>query len=152
MPVNIKELMQRANRIAEVTEGNTTGGTSKMSISVVYHRNGKHIILSKKLSEALNLTDVAHISFVIEDGIVLLAKYLSDSDDDRIVLKLNDEKDNIKETVTGKKIAYNADAAYVVANSFNLDYSKSSSKSFDKIEIDRSNPDNPIAVIQIMAV
>jgi len=60
--------------------------------------------------------------------------------------------DNIKGIATGKKISYNADAAYGIVNAFNLDYTNCSSKSFTKIEIDRSSPDNPLAIITIKEV
>jgi len=153
MPVkNIEEIKRRFASISKVTEGNTASSSSKMSLTVVYNHNGKRITVSKKLSESLKLTDTVHIAFAIDEGTVLLAKHLSDNDDERIVLNLKDEMDTIKGDVTGKKIAYNADAAYVIANSYGLDYTKCSSKSFSKIEIDNSAPDNPIAIITIKAV
>ena len=144
MPVkNIEEIRRKFANISKVTEGNTASGLSKMSLTVVY---------SKKLAESLKLTDTAHIAFAIDEGTVLLAKYLSDNDDERIVLNLKDEMDTIKGNVTGKKITYNRDAAYIIANGYSLDYTRCSSKSFDKIEIDSTAPDNPVAILTIKAV
>lgn len=101
MPVkNIEEIRIKFANISKVTEGNTASGLSKMSLTVVYNRNGKRITVSKKLAESLKLTDTAHIAFAIDEGTVLLAKYLSDNDDERIVLNLKDEMDTIKGNVT----------------------------------------------------
>lgn len=152
MSVDSKALMKRATSISKITQGNTAGGTSKMSITVVYNRNGKRIVISKKLAEVLKLTSTAQVSFVVDDGVILLGKVTSDNKDERIELTLKDEKDTIKDVITGKKISYNADAAYGIATSFGLDYSNKSSMSFDNIEVDDSDPDNPIAVITIKAV
>ena len=153
MPVkNIEEIRRKFANISKVTEGNTASGLSKMSLTVVYNRNGKRITVSKKLAESLKLTDTAHIAFAIDEGTVLLAKYLSDNDDERFVLNLKDEMDTIKGNVTGKKITYNRDAAYIIANGYSLDYTRCSSKSFDKIEIDSTAPDNPVAILTIKAV
>ena len=153
MPVkNLEEIKKRFASIAKVTEGNTASSTSNMSFTVIYSNNGKRVTISKKLAEALKLTDTAQLSLDIEDGIVLLAKVTSDDPDSRIELVLKDEMDKIKGIPTGKKIAYSADAAYCIANSFDLDYTKCSSKSFDKIEIDNSDPGNPTAIITIKAV
>lgn len=149
MAINVHELMKKANNVTEVTAGNTTSGTSKMSMSVVYSRNGKRVTISKKLADVLKLTDVAQISFIFDEGIVLLGKVTSAVEDNRIEMTLKDDFDTIKDTVTGRKFAYNADAVFAIVKGFNLDYSKCSSKSFDKIEIDSSDHDNPIAVIKI---
>ena len=149
MAINIKELMNKANSVTEVTAGNTSGGTSKMSVTIVYSRNGKRLTISKKLADTLKLTDVAQISFIIDEGIILLGKVTSEVEENRIEMTLKDDFDTIKETSTGRKIAYNADAVLGIVKGFQLDYSKCSSKSFDKIEIDSSDPDNPIAVIKI---
>ena len=119
-----------------------------MSLTVVYNRNGKRITISKKLAEALKLIDTAQLSFVIDAGVILLGKVTSENKDERIELALKDERNTIQGGVTGKKISYNADAAYGIATGFNLDYSKKSSISFDKIEIDSSDAENPIAVIK----
>ena len=148
MPVNSTALLSKANNVKKITMGNTSGGNAKKSITVVYNVNGKRITISKALAEALKLEATAQLSFVIDDGVILLGKVTSQNEDERIELVLKDEKDTIK----GKKISYNADAAYGIATGFNLDYRKNSSKSFDNIEIDYSNPDNPIAVITIRAV
>ena len=152
MPVNITELLSKATKVSKVTEGNTAGGSSKMSFSVVYNRNGKRITISKKLAEALKLIDTAQLSFVIDAGVILLGKVTSQNKDERIELALKDERNTIQGGVTGKKISYNADAAHGIATGFNLDYSKKSSISFDKIEIDSSDAENPIAVITIKEV
>lgn len=152
MPVNSTALLSKANNVKKINMGNTSGGNAKKSITVVYNVNGKRITISKALAEALKLEATAQLSFVIDDGVILLGKVTSQNEDERIELVLKDEKDTIKKTITGKKISYNADAAYGIATGFNLDYSKNSSKSFDNIEIDYSNPDNPIAVITIRAV
>ena len=149
MAINVKDLLAKATKVSKVTEGNTAGGSSKMSFSVVYNRNGKRITISKKLSEALKLEDKAHISFVVDEGVVLLGKATSENKDERIELALKDERNTIQGGVTGKKISYNADAAYGITNSFNLDYKNRSSYSFDKIDIDYSDPDSPIAIITI---
>ena len=68
------------------------------------------------------------------------------------MLNLKDEMDTIKGNVTGNKITYNRDAAYIIANGYSLDYTRCSSKSFDKIEIDSTAPDNPVAILTIKAV
>lgn len=149
MPVNTRDLMKKATSIAKVTEGNTSGSTLKMSLSVVYNKNGKRLTLSKKLVDTLMLTDTAQISFIIEDGVVLLGKNLSANEDERIVLILKDEMDTIKGVPTGKKQAYSADAAYIIATSYGLDYTKYSSKSFGSISIDDTDPTSPVAVIII---
>ena len=152
MPVNSTALLSKANNVKKITMGNTSGGNAKKSITVVYNVNGKRITISKALAEALKLEATAQLSFVIDDGVILLGKVTSQNEDERIELVLKDEKDTIKKTITGKKISYNADAAYGIATGFILDYRKNSSKRFDNIEIDYSNPDNPIAVITIRAV
>ena len=153
MPVkNIEEIRRKFANISKVTEGNTASGLSKMSLTVVYNRNGKRITVSKKLAESLKLTDTAHIAFAIDEGTVLLAKHLSDDEDARVVLGLKDEMDTIKGVATGKKIAYNADAACIIASKYGLDYTKCSSKSFNNIEIDNTDPENPLAIITIKAV
>ena len=149
MAINVKDLHAKATKVSKVTEGNTAGGSSKMSFSVVYNRNGKRITISKKLAEALKLIDTAQLSFVIDAGVILLGKVTSENKDERIELALKDERNTIQGGVTGKKISYNADAAYGITNSFNLDYKNRSSYSFDKIDIDHSDPDTPIAIITI---
>ena len=152
MAINIHDLMAKANNVTNLTSGIGTGGTSKMSLTVVYNRNGKRIEMNRKLAETLKLADTAQISFVPEEGIVLLGKYLTDDTDKCIQLTLKDEYDKIKERVTGKKIAYSAEASFSVASNFGIDFSKITSKSFSGIEIDDSNPDTPVAVITIARV
>ena len=142
-------LMSQATSIQEITKGNTSGGTSKMSLGVVYSGNCKRIVISKKLAEVLKLTDVAQLSFVVDKNSVLLAKVTSNDPTKRMELGLKDEKDTVKDAVTGKKISYNADAAYGIVTAFGLDYKGRSSRSFDKIEIDNTDPNNPVAVITI---
>lgn len=149
---NIEEIKNKLASISKITEGNTVSGSSKISLTVVYNRNGKRISISKKLAELLKLTDTAHIAFVIDENIVLLTKHLSDDEDARVVLGLKDEMDTIKGVATGKKIAYNSDAAYIIASNYGLDYTKCSSKSFNNIEIDNTDPENPLAIITIKAV
>lgn len=149
---NIEEIKNKLASISKITEGNTISGSSKISLTVVYNRNGKRISISKKLAELLKLTDTAHIAFVIDENIVFLTKHLSDDEDARVVLSLKDEMDTIKGVATGKKIAYNADAAYIIASKYGLDYTKCSSKSFNNIEIDNTDPENPLAIITIKAV
>lgn len=148
---NIEEIKSKLASISKITEGNTVSGSSKISLTVVYNRNGKRISISKKLAELLKLTDTAHMAFVIDENIVLLTKHLSDDDDARVVLGLKDEMDTIKGVATGKKIAYNADAAYIIASNCGLDYTQCSSKSFNRIEIDNTDPENPLAIITIKA-
>lgn len=147
-----KDLMQKASNVETIKQNNPSGGSSKMSFTVVYNINGKRLTISKKLAEALKLGDTAQLSIVETAGIVILGKVTSEDPKMRLELDLKDEKDSIKGGVTGKKIAYNSDAAYGIATLFNLDYSKNSSKSFDKIEIDNSDPDIPLAIITIKAV
>ena len=150
MPVkNLEEIKRKFASISKVTEGNTASSTAKVSLTVVFNRNGKRVTISKKLAETLKLADTAQLSFDIEDGVILLAKITSNNPDERIALELKNEMDKIKGVPTGKKIAYSADAAYGIVNSFDLDYTNCSSKSFTAIEIDSSDPDNPIAIITI---
>lgn len=144
-----KNLVLDASNVEEMVQHNPSGGTSKMSFTVVYNVKSKRVTLSKKLAEVLKLEDTAQLSIVEKSGVIIVGKIASDDPKKRLLLELKDEKDKIKGGVTGKKIAYNADAAYAIATAFQLDYTKHSSKSFDKIEIDNSDPDNPLAIITI---
>lgn len=101
---NIEEIKNKLASISKITEGNTVSGSSKISLTVVYNRNGKRISISKKLAEILKLTDTAHMAFIIDENIVLLSKHLYVDDDARVVLSLKDEMDTIKGVATGKKL------------------------------------------------
>ena len=147
--VNTNALLKNATMISQVTAGNTSGSTS-MSFGVVYNKNGKRISINKKLAESLGLKDKVHIAFVKQDGVIVVSKDLSTLTDQFINIDLKDEKDNIKGGVTGKKIGYSSDAAYGIVHTFELDFTERSSRIFKKIEIDNTNPDNPVAIIEIV--
>lgn len=86
MPVNSTALLSKANNVKKITMGNTSGGNAKKSITVVYNVNGKRITISKALAEALKLEATAQLSFVIDDGVILLGKVTSQNEDERIEL------------------------------------------------------------------
>lgn len=86
MAVDSKALMKRSTSISKITQGNTSGGNAKKSITVVYNVNGKRITISKALAEALKLEATAQLSFVIDDGVILLGKVTSQNEDERIEL------------------------------------------------------------------
>lgn len=152
MSINVSQLVNRATSINEVTAGNTSGSASSMSFGVVYNKNGKRVTMNKKLAERLGLDDKAHMAFVKEDAVIIVSKDLSAVTDQYLDIDLKDEKDTIKGGITGKKISYSSDAAYGIAHTFELDFSKRSSMSFKDIEIDDTDPDNPAAVIKIKEV
>ena len=146
---NANALLKRANMISQVTAGNTSGSAS-MSFGVVFHKNGKRITINKKLAKNLGLDSKADLAFVKQDGVIVVSKDLSTLTDQFINIDLKDEKDNIKGCVTGKKIGYSSDAAYGIVHTFELDFTERSSRIFKKIEIDNTNPDNPVAIIKIV--
>ena len=139
------QLLQSVDSIQKLTVNSPSGSRSSVSFTVVYNKNGKRLTFTKKLAEILGLTDTAHIAFVADAGVVLVAKHISDDSDKRMELNLKLSK--------GIKTAYHAEAAATIVNTFNLDYDNgTTSRTFKNIDIDTTDPNNPIAVIKIKEV
>lgn len=152
MSQTAKELLKEATDLTTLKNSNYSGGSSKMSLSVVYNHNGKRLQISKKLSEVLKLEDTAQISIIASAGVVILGKKTSDNPNEYISLDLRDVNESSKTNIAGRKISYSATAAYAIVTSFELDYANCSSKSFTKISIDSSDPENPLAIITIKEI
>ena len=152
MSQTAKNLLAQATDLTTIKNVSSSKGNSKKSLSVVYNHNGRRLQISKALSEALLLENFAQISIIESSGVVILGKKTSDNPNQCIDLNLKDSNESSEANTAGRKIAYSASAAYAIVTSFELDYSNCSSKSFSKISIDNSDPENPLAIITITEV
>lgn len=149
MSQTAKNLLAQATDLTTLKNVGSSRGNSKMSLSVVYNHNGKRLQISKALSDVLKLENTAQISIITTAGVVILGKKTSDNPNQCIDLDLKDNNASSEANASGRKIAYNSSAAQAIVTSFELDYSNCSSKSFTKISIDSSDPENPLAIITI---
>ena len=114
-----------AAKVAEVRQVSATG-SSKFSISIVNSDgNGKRVTLSKALIDKLQLEGSVYMLPLAEENVLLLAKEMPFPSASKIALTSKDGR-----------ISYNADAVKLIVDTFGLDYSKCTSKSFNQIEFE----------------
>jgi hypothetical protein len=126
-----------AQKSASIKGAGSHGGNSKASLTIVNSRhNGKRMMLSKALKEALGIEQSFTVASFPEDGCILMGKELPNSND-----KFNmSPSDN--------QICYSSTLINYLVKAFNLDYENVTSRSFSEIQIDTSG-DTPIAIIKL---
>jgi hypothetical protein len=122
---NFNQLFEAA-QVAEVRQVSATG-SSKYSVSVVNSDgNGKRVALSKALFEKLQLEGSVCMLPLAEENVLLLAKEMPFPSTSKI--ELTSKKD--------PRIIYNADVVALLVDTFGLDYTNCTSKSFNQIEFE----------------
>lgn len=142
MPVNLAELLQKANRQTLTTAVNAHGGNSSRSFGIVNSRtNGRRLSFSKKLCEDLHLETTVEISPVIEDNVLMIGKNLPDGLENKFTCNLKGED--------SRKVSYCGGLVQDLTAWFNLDYSKCTSKSFTAIEMMDAGNGTKMAVVTL---
>ena len=114
----------KATRIP--TTAQTKRGGGKYSVNLVCAKgNRKSLTVSKKLAEKLTLTTGVYVTVYAENGCIALSPAAIDKDS--VSYSFSNDKD---------RIVYNAALAHFLANTFDLDYEKHTSHSFDNVVFD----------------
>ena len=117
-----------------------SGTASTYSFGVVNSkRNGKRLTLSKALATALALEDAVELISIPDDGTLLVSKAFPPG----IAVKCSINGDPGE-----SRICYRTDVVKAIVKDFNLNYDNCTSRSFSKIEIDKSS-EFPVAIITI---
>ena len=121
--LDINDLLMRANETEVSHDGPNGSGNSKPSFGIVNSRhNGKRFSFSKALSEELGLTD--YVEFQPSgQKVLLISKALG------IPKAMNSNLCG----EDGKKIAYCSGHVAALSKFYNLDFTKRTSRSFDRI-------------------
>lgn len=114
---------------AKATRIPTTAQTrrgGKYSVNLVCAKgNRKSLTVSKKLAEELALTSDVYITVYADNGLIALSS--AAIDEDSASYSFSNDKD---------RIVYNAALAYFLADTFDLDYEKHTSHSFNNVMFD----------------
>lgn len=143
MPVkNIEEIRRKFANISKVTEGNTASGLSKMSLTVVYNRNGngKRITLTKSLASAIGIDNSVDLLPIPDEGVVFLAKKLPYP---QAITRSLRGKD-------GHKISYAAQVVALLIECFSLDFKGHVSQTYQDIRIDKLPDGSPLAIVNML--
>jgi len=138
---NLDNLLALANNVVIpniFSTDETSNGTLSFGV-VNSNSNGKRFTISKTLAAVLNLDNAVYLTFVPQEGILLLSATKVSDTSVRVTLK------GTKKT---KRIGYNAVVVLSLKKSFNLDYSNCVSLSFRDITIDNNNG-TPCAIINM---
>ena len=137
MPVDFYTLKQKAAQ--NTLKPQVTAGNSTYSVGIVNSKyNGKRVSLSKALSSKLELSDTAAFMPIAEDRVLLIGKSLSFCEP--IVGKLSGGD---------KKFCYNSGLVLTLTEEFGLDFSSCTSKSYSKIQIQKDESGEMIAIVSI---
>ena len=127
----------KTHKSANIKGAGSHGGNSKPSLTIVNSKhNGKRIMLSKALKEALGIEQSFTVASFPEDGCILMGKELPNCND----------KFNM--SPSDAQICYSSTLINHLVEAFNLDYENVTSRSFSEIQIDTSG-DTPIAIIKL---
>lgn len=107
----------------------TSNGTLSFGV-VNSNSNGKRITISKALAAVLNLDNAVYLTFVPQEGVLILSSSKVSGTSVKVTLKGN------KKT---KRTGYNAVVVFALKKSFDLDYSNCVSLSFRDIAINNNN-------------
>ena len=114
----------KATRIPTTAQNRRGGG--KYSVNLVCAKgNRKSLTVSKKLAEELALKNDVYITVYADNGLIALSS--AAIDEDSVSYSFSNDKD---------RIVYNAALAYFLADTFDLDYEKHTSHSFNNIVFD----------------
>ena len=102
-------------------------------------RNGKRITLSKSLSTALGLEDTIELIAIPEEGILMVSKAFPEGAAKQYTLKGDPD---------GPKTCYYTEVVKALVKDFELDFDGHTSRSFNKITIDKS-VDVPVAIVTL---
>ena len=133
MLVDFYALKQKAAQ--NTLKPQVTAGSSTYSVGIVNSKyNGKRVSLSSKLE----LSDTAAFMPIAEDRVLLIGKSLSFCEP--IVGKLSGGD---------KKFCYNSGLVLTLTEEFGLDFSSCTSKSYNKIQIQKDESGEMIAIVSI---
>ena len=107
----------------------TSNGTLSFGV-VNSNSNGKRITISKALAMVLNLDNAVYLTFVPQEGVLILSASKVSGTSVKVTLK------GTKKT---KRTGYNAVVVFALKKSFDLDYSNCVSLSFRDITINDNN-------------
>lgn len=139
---NLDYLLKKAAASAPTALSQCSGTVGTYSFGIVNSKsNGKRITLSKSLGNALNLENAIEFMAVPEEGTLLISKAFPEGTAIQCELK-GDSDDQRK--------CYNTSVVKALIKDFQLDFDGRTSRSFNKISIDKSG-NVPVAIVTLSA-
>ena len=137
----LNELLNAANNVKLPSSALTASSKGIMSFGIVNSEgNGKRFTMTKSLVNAIGVDKNVELFPIPNEGVLFVAKELPF--DNAINKKLKDKGEG--------RLAYAAPIVNLLIKSFDLDFGKHVSMSFQDIKIDKLPDGSPVAIINML--